>query len=98
MATDNTLTQRDEEMAMLIVTFCDIGDCQTFFYADYDGKPVTRLEFKVPGSSTYLEPHRFLRNKKVQGALKTGLFKMEGKAFEACEMAWKYIEKEGYLR
>ena len=93
----------DEEVAMLIVTFCEIGDCKTFFehVRHNDGlvsKVRTTLEFQPPNSTMYLCPRDFLRNKQLQNALRTGLFKLEGKAFEACEMAWKYIEAEGYLR
>jgi hypothetical protein len=93
----------DEEVAMLIVTFCEIGDVKTFFEHErsYDGtigKVKTTLEFNPPNSRLYLCPYDFLRNKQLQNALRTGLFKLEGKAFEACEMAWKYIEAQGYLR
>ena len=93
----------DEEIAMLIVTWCNIGDVQTFFHTErnYDGvanKIRTSLEFCPPGTTQYLTPNAFLRNKLVQNALRVALFKDEGKAFEACEMAWKYIEQQGYLR
>jgi hypothetical protein len=93
----------DEEIAMLIVTWCHIGNVQTFFHSvrEVDGmvsKVKTTLEFQPPGTTQYLTPHAFLRNKLVQNALRVALFKDEGKAFEACEMAWKYIEQQGYLR
>lgn len=91
---------KDEEIAMMIVTFCRIGDCQTFFITDNGQRPkvTTSLEFCAPGRQSYMAPNNFLRCKAVHNELKKGLFKEDRpKYLEAYDIAYKYIKEQGYM-
>ena len=101
----NNRLSEDEQIAMLIVTFCNIGDVQTFFETDRDSdcnviKQVrTSMHFTPPGSNSFLEPRAFLKSKPVQGALKMGLFRAEEKKYlEAHKKAFEYITNEGLMQ
>ena len=93
---------KDEEIAMMIVTFCKIGDCQTFFVTDAHAGPAaprvtTSLEFCAPGRQMYMVPNDFLRCKAVHNQLKKGLFKEDRERYlEAYNIAYSYIKEQGY--
>ena len=97
------LTQ-DEQIAMLIVTFCNIGGVQTFFEMERDEESFLKkarisMNFTPPNSEQYLEPRQFLAHKQVQGKLKTGLFKADNKRYvEAHKQALAYIKEQGLMK
>lgn len=99
----NALTT-DEQMAMVVVTFCQIGDVQTFFEMDRDAdakltRARTSMNYSPPGTKQYLTARQFLKHRKVQGEVKKGLFKADNKRYlEAHKKVLEYIKAEGLMQ
>ena len=94
----------EEQMCMLAVTMCKIGDIHTEFNIDRgdDGamnKVYTNLFFTIPEQQLPLNSRQFLRHAKVQHRLKIGLITASSERYvKAHDLVIGYIKDQGWWR